>query len=282
MERMRAAPLPTVRLVRLWAVFGFLLLGGCLESEQRLVVREDGSGTLRLASRLDLARAKAALAIARERAGTESEPGEGEDDFADLDPDNVRKVYEGIEGVRLAETSLDRGEEILEQRLTFTFTSLGALALSGALGDMDVVLEPRQDGAWRLRRRLAANRYARAYGPPPSEARAAAQERVREASLAPFAEPLKRLSLTYVIALPGRVLEVNGAAVAPDAQLNPVTWSIRFDDLKKSERLEQEIVFRVPEATKLEEFTVLLGDIERERERREAERRKAEAEDAGR
>jgi len=266
----RTAPL------RAAAALAFLLLAGCLESDQRLVVRENGSGTLRLVSRLHLAQAKQALAIARERAGAEAEAPGADDDFADMDPENVRKIYEGIAGVRLGDATLERGEAVLEQRLTFTFTSLEALALSGALGDMDIVLEAWKDGAWRLRRRMAVNRYARAYGPPPSETRAAAQERVREASLAPFAEPLKRLSLTYSIALPGRVLEVNGAAVAPDAQQSPVNWSIRFDDLKSSARLEQQIVFRLPEGVTLEPFTVLLGDIETARERREAERRKAE------
>lgn len=281
MEAMRLAP-RHARPLALAALL-VLLLPGCLRSERALVLRADGSGTFSQDTTVDVAKARAALEVQRrmQAAALPGNAGEDEeaDPFAELAPARIREDLAGIQGVTLDEATLESQADgaRLVQRIRVSFTSLHALALSGAMGDMDIRLSPAEDGAWLLERRLVYEGSEAAF----TKQREEAQRRLREASLKPFEAMLQEFSLTLSAQLPGTILEVNGEKVPAEAAKRPILWRIGYTELLEDLQLRHRILFRPPEDLKLAEFQVTLDEIENAREERALAREEAAAERDG-
>ena len=196
-----------------------LILGGCVEYRESLVLERDGSGTVAMAIGVNETLLRAAEVA----------------DSAIHDPAAALAAIEAQHGLRVIESRAETREGTRWVHLVLTFDSLADL------NGIDRI-EPYQGqfGNIALTESSAGRRVlARTVHP-------ALPEKVEQSFLSPLLVPMfTGYSWSYEVRLPARVLESNGETVTgPDGDANVVRWSFDLGDLVDEPRVMEATIAR--------------------------------------
>lgn len=195
-------------------VFGLavLVLGGCVEYRESLVLERDGSGTVVMAIGV-----KEALLRAAEVAESEM-----------YDPASTLDTLRAQQGLQVIESRTETREGTRWLHLVLTFESLAAL------NGVDRVEQYRGlFGNFVLAENSAGQRvFTRTI-------RAALPEKVRESFLTSLLAPMfAKYPWSYEVRFPSRVVESNGAkSTGPADEAQLVQWRFSFGDLVAEPRV---------------------------------------------
>ena len=190
-----------------------LVLAGCVEYRESLVLERDGSGTVVMAIGVKEALVRAAAVAA----------GEG------YEPASAIDALRAQQGLQVIETRTETVDGTRWQHLTLTFESLAALGgidrieqYRGLFGEM--VLTESPSGHQVLTRTIRADM----------------SQRLEESFLPSLVAPmLARYPWMYEVTFPSRVLESNGESVRRAGAAKVVRWRFSLADLVAEPRVMQ-------------------------------------------
>jgi len=176
-------------------IFSFLFCLGCLESENKLVVRSDGSGQLMVS-----------YLVGQELRKELSSPGSGNVALRErvfLTENDLRAQYEG-EGVKVEQVIFEEKEEQLRVSYTIAFDTITNFLTTKALAKEDISFYPDKNGnlafQWDIRRLKQLLKESKSGGD---------------------------FSLKFTLVLPGKIMESN----ADQIEKNSLFWNFRADKL---------------------------------------------------
>jgi len=224
-------------------LLALLVLGGCLETRESVVLRADGTGRIEQTFTLDANARDELLRLLAQIYGAEGETARLP--FADpFSPEWVRAAARDVEGFVLDAVERTVEGDRLTTRVEASFETLRAAAHAGAFFTASVALEPEGREAWKL---TVTDAWAAALRDEGGELGGRDARTLLEA----LRGPLAGLTLERRIVLPTKVLETNGR-LDPDGRT--VTWSVSFDDLGAGRGLGLEILFAPAEGLELNRF----------------------------
>ena len=190
-----------------------LVLAGCVEYRESLVLERDGSGTVVMAIGVQEALVRAAAVAA----------GEG------YEPASAIDALRAQQGLQVIESRTETVDGTRWQHLTLTFESLAALGgidrieqYRGLFGEM--ALTENSSGQPVLTRTVRAN----------------VNERLEESFLPSLVAPmLARYPWMYEVTFPSKVLESNGESMHRAGDTKVVRWTFSLADLVSEPRVMQ-------------------------------------------
>ena len=188
-----------------------LVLGGCVEYRESIVLERDASGTVVMAIGVNEALMRAAEVT----------------DAETYDPASVTEALRGLPGLRVVESRTEAGDGRRWLHLTLAFESLAALngvdrieQYRGLFGNVTLTENPA--GRQVFTRTIRISRSAEA------------GESFLPSLIAPM---LAGYSWRYEVRLPAKVLESNGEIVGPEGGAKVVRWHFNLGELVAGTRV---------------------------------------------
>ena len=253
---MSARPLARLA-VSLLLVAGLVALTGCFKSNEVVKVRKDGSGSATVAMTIDMSQIEAL----KEMLAGMGMGGEGQgpmvtDPLEDLDPEKLKKQFEGKKGIKLVSVKRVHDEEKKTVTVTMElkFDSIEALYRSGQMKNVSIKLEKNDDGSYTLTRDVGGDMMPDMGDSPEADEMLAPM-------LAMFEPVLKDMQASAAMTLPTAIIETNGEKVGT----NQVKWNVGFKDISKSDKRKQVVKFS-GEGLNWKPFALKASDMEAEAE----------------
>lgn len=178
-----------------------LLAAGCIQVEQAIEIRPDGSGTLDLSYGMSRETVGQIEGAVREASGLEQEPDATPSSPMDFDEASIRESFKDFEphGVTLASLETETRADWKFMRLKIAFRDLAGLTKTSFFSDRNVSLRRNAEGHYTFRLAAGAND-AEASGPT---ADSPEMEQLAK-------EIMKGFRMAVSITAPGRVLATSG------------------------------------------------------------------------
>lgn len=235
-----------------------LLLSGCFEAKDEIVVGADGSGTIKGSVRVELAKQKQAMLLLGMRFGRKVPLDEKGHPPSPVAPARIRAAAKRTEGLKVVRAEESTKDGIRTTRAELRFQTLEAAARAGAFHTSIVTLkqEERPAGEGKDKSQMLW-RLTFKDGPTGHPELGKFDPR----ALARLLEPqLGTAKFERVLRLPTRVVETNGT-VSKDRRV--VRWSRDYSQVMKEGEVVLTVLFESAEGLKLEAFhhSPSLGEI---------------------
>ncbi|MDJ0973400.1 MAG: hypothetical protein QNJ98_02995 [Planctomycetota bacterium] len=247
-----------------------LVLSGCLEADEKVTLKADGSGTIRGTYVADMPKFKELIDMAKMLAP--QQPGAPE--LGDVLPNPFHRSWfersaKGVKGLDITGGETQEKNDKRTTTVEAAFTSLEAAAKGGAFFASSVTLKPykpKSDKKGAARKPVTTGEGGGDGGDGDDGAdRPKAWKLTLEEAylqtmggfepqqiLPAFEQQLTGATIKRTITFPAKVIETNGK-LAEDGLT--VTWTVTYDDIIEGKDLSMIAVFENTEAMKLESFS---------------------------
>lgn len=218
------------------ALAACLALSGCIKSNDAVAVKADGSGSFTSTIVIDM---KAMKGIADAMGGAfGKEPGAPEE--KQEDPlEKLKEEWKHIEGLEIVKATSEEKDGKVTMSVEAKFKTLEAYARATSM-EMNGKLEKRDDGAYVLR--FSGDDQDEKKAGEGGEAGADMGQAMAAAMMPMLEGFMKGLEMTRKVTLPGKIVETNGTKSEDGST---VTWTVKWDDIKKTQKMPpQTVTFR--------------------------------------
>lgn len=220
------------------ALAACLALAGCIKSNDAVAVKADGSGSFTSTIVIDM---KAMKGIADAMGGAfGKEPGAPEE--KPEDPlEKLKEEWKHIEGLEIVKATSEEKDGKVTMSVEAKFKTLEAYARATSM-EMNGKLEKKDDGSYVLSFADDKDDKKEGEGAEGGEA-GADMGAAMAAAMMPMLEGfMKGLEMTRKLTLPGKIVETNGTKSEDGST---VTWTVKWDDIKKTQKTpKQTVTFR--------------------------------------